>query len=163
MSALPRINLEKIKLSSNILDEFCHEDFHDSSTVRIAFRLLGSRKKEHYLNKYAAQFTRVRGEQKPAGCMTHAEILICIRPGVYVKSSVIKKRWSGKDPNTGKDLFTEMGAFLTRTDPREWGKYVFLTIHAKRDAIFTTLKFLAAQNDAKFNHRARCMHMHASV
>ena len=45
-----------------------------------------------------------------------------------------------------------MGAFLTRTDPREWAsKYVFLTLHAGREAISKCLKFLATQNDAKFN------------
>jgi hypothetical protein len=154
MSAVtPRVDLERIRLSSNIVDEFSHADFNDCNTVRIAFRTLGSRKHEHYLNKYAARFTKLPGEKKPGGTMTHAELIFPIRPGVYVKSSVIKKRWSGKD-DKGNDVYVEMGAFLTRTDPREWAtKYHFLTLHASREAIFKTVKFLAVQNDAKFNHR----------
>ena len=56
MSALtPHVDLEKVRLSSSIVDEFVHKDFADCNTVRIAFRTLGSRKNEHYLNKYAGR------------------------------------------------------------------------------------------------------------
>lgn len=178
MSAIqPRVNLEKIRLTSSVVDEFTHNEFNDCHTVRVAFRTLGSRKNEcvsltqrlflrpslclltihffrrHYLNKYAAQFTRLPGEKRPAGALTHAELILPVRPGVYVKASVIKKRWSHKD-DKGNDVYVEMGAFLKRTDPAEWQrKYIFVNLHASRESIFKTLKFLATQNDAKFNHR----------
>jgi len=154
MSAIqPRVNLEKIRLTSSIVDEFVHSEFNDCHTVRVAFRTLGSRKHEHYLNKYAAQFTRLPGEKRPAGALTHAEIILPVRPGVYVKGSVIKKRFSHKDEK-GNDVYVPMGSFLKRTDPAEWArKYIFVTIHASREAIFKTLKFLATQNDGPFNNR----------
>jgi hypothetical protein len=152
MSAItPRVNLEKIKLTSSVLDEFTHNEFNDCHTVRIAFRTLGSRKHEHFLNKHCANLTRVPGEKRPAGALTHAEIILPVRPGVYVKGSVIKKRWSHKD-ESGNDVYVKMGSFLKRTDPAEWArKYVFLTIHASRDSIFKCMKFLVTQNDGQFN------------
>jgi NADH:ubiquinone oxidoreductase subunit len=105
MSAItPHVNLEKIKLSSSILDEFAHSEFPDSHVVRVAFRTLGSRKHEHWLNKYAANLTRLPNEKKPAGSLTHAELIFAVRPGVYVKSSVIKKKWVGKD-DKGNDIY----------------------------------------------------------
>lgn len=154
MSAIqPRVNLEKIRLTSSIVDEFVHSEFNDCHTVRVAFRTLGSRKNEHWLNTYAARLTRLPGEKKPAGSLTHAELILPVRPGVYVKASVIKKRWSHKNEK-GEDVYVEMGAFLKRTDPAEWKrKYIFVNLHVSREAIFKTLKFLATQNDAKFNHR----------
>lgn len=154
MSAItPRVNLEKIRLTSSVVDEFVHTEFTDCHTVRVAFRTLGSKKHEHYLNKYAARFTRLPGEKKPAGSLTHAEIILPVRPGVYVKASVIKKRWSHKGPD-GKDVYVPMGSFLKRTDPAEWArKYIFISLHVSREAIFKCLKFLATQNDGPFNDR----------
>ncbi len=136
------------------MEEFEDGKFNDSTVVRVAFRTLGSRKHEHYLNKWAAKLTRQRGEKFPAGAMTHSEMIIALRPGVYLKASVIKKSYDGKDEN-GEIKWKKGCVHLKRTDPREWqDRYVFLTLHAHRRDIKRMTEFLVQQNGQDFHHRA---------
>jgi hypothetical protein len=150
------VKLEKINNNAyGFMDEFDDSPtFTDSTVIRVAFRTLGSRKHEHYLNTYAAKLTRARGEKFPAGSMTHTELIVTLRPNVYLKASVIKKSFNGKDEN-GNILWKKGCVHLKKTDPREWqNQYVFLTLHADRRDIKRMTEFLVQQNGQDFNHKA---------
>lgn len=150
-----KLKLERVLNNAyGFTDEFDDSTFHDSNVVRVAFRTLGSRKHEHYLNKWAAKLTRVRGEKFPAGAMTHTEMIIALRPGVYLKASVIKKSYDGKDEK-GNIKWKKGCVHLKKTDPREWqDQYVFTTLHSDRRDIKRMTEFLVQQNGQDFNHKA---------
>jgi hypothetical protein len=150
------VKLEKVNNNAyGFIEEFDdNPNFLDNYVIRVAFRTLGSRKHEHYLNTYAAKLTRHRGEKFPAGAMTHTELIVTLRPGVYLKASVIKKSYNGKDEN-GNILWKKGCVHLKKTDPREWqNQYVFLTLNADRRDIKRMTEFLVQQNGQDFNHAA---------
>jgi hypothetical protein len=154
-SLYPTQILEKVLNNAyGYMEEFDDSNFKDSNVVRVAFRTLGSRKHEHYLNTWAAKLTRHRGEKFPAGAMTHSEMIVALRPGVYLKASVIKKSYNGKDEN-GEIIWKKGCVHLKKTDPREWqDRYVFLTLHAHRRDIKRMTEFLIQQNGQDFHHHA---------
>ena len=83
--------------------------------------------------------------------MCHVELIFSVRPGVHLKTSVIKMSWVGKDDN-GKDMFKAGGVHLKRTDPAEWQeKYKFLVFTCDRKSIYRMFQFLVNQNNNKFN------------
>lgn len=128
------------------------EQFPDARVVRVAFRTIGSKKREHWLNKYAAYLTKKPGEKFPRGCMCHAEMIVALRENVYVKASVIKKSYAGTD-DKGKIIWKPGAVHVKLTSPQEWAsKYIFVNLQAKRKHIQKMMHFLLNHNGQKFNH-----------
>jgi hypothetical protein len=135
-----------------IADNFDEGDFPNSNTVYVAFRTVGSMKREHWLNRMAADMTKKKGAQFPSGRMCHAEIIIPISESRYVKASVIKKSYDGVD-DKGKIKWKKGCVHCKLTTPSEWkNKYVFVTLHATREMIKKALRFYLANNGQDFNH-----------
>ena len=153
-TARAHVKLDKLDEleAQNLLKAFDHsDDFPDACIMFAAFRTIGSRKNEHWLNKYAARMTRRPGDVSPGGRMCHVEVILAVRPGVYVKTSVIKKSWVGKRED-GSDIWKPGGVHLKRTDPAEWqSKYVFLKFACDRASIHKMFKFLVVQSGHAFN------------
>lgn len=147
--------LEKVLNNAYVFnDEFEHNAFPESNVVRVAFRTVGSKKRDHWANRLAARATRFKSDKYPGGFMCHTELIIALRPGVYLKASVIKKTWTGKDAD-GKDTFKPGCVHLKRTDPREWQtKYIFVNLHAERREIKQMVEFMIQQNGQAFNHKS---------
>jgi hypothetical protein len=124
--------------------------FDDCNTVRLAFRVAGT-EKEHYINKWAAWLTRSRRDRFPAGRMCHAELILPVSSGKYVKCSVTKLVWDGTDEN-GKDKFKPGCVHCKVTSPSEWKtKYVFLCWNTKRRHIVKAIRFCMLNNGMPFN------------
>jgi len=135
-----------------ISENFDDEQFPNCNTLYVAFRTIGSMKREHWLNRFAADITKRKGAEFPAGRMSHAEIIIPISEGKYVKASVIKKSYDGLD-DKGQIKWKKGCVHCKLTQPSEWKqKYVFLTIHASREQIKKALKFYMVNNGQEFNH-----------
>ena len=126
-------------------------DFPGSRTVLVAFRTIGSYKHEYVWNRRAANFTSKPDDVFPAGRMCHAEMLLPLGEDRYVKCSVIKKNFNGKDAK-GNIKWKSMGVHCKITSPSEWkNKYVFMTLTCKRSHILKALKFFLVNNGQKFN------------
>jgi hypothetical protein len=135
-----------------IKENFDDDEFPNSTTLYVAFRTIGSMKREHWMNRLAADITKRRGSVFPAGRMCHAEIILPISEGKFVKASVIKKSYDGTDEN-GKIKWKKGCVHCKVTQPSEWKqKYVFLTIHASRKEIKKALEFYMLNNGQDFNH-----------
>lgn len=129
------------------------DDFTDAKSVRVAFRTISSARHDHWLNRLAASVTSKQGERSPAGKMCHAELLIPVSNGRYVKASVIKKSYAGTDAK-GNVLFKKGCVHLKMSDPREWQKkYVFLQLSSPRAHIKKMMQFFLLNNGQPFNHR----------
>ena len=127
------------------------EDFPGSSSVLLAFRVAGTREKEHPINFWAAMFTRKRCDVFPAGRMCHAELILPVSEGVYCKNSVTKKVYNGPDAN-GKDTYKPGCVHCKLTHPSEWkSKYVFLSFEVKRKHILKALRFCIFNTGMGFN------------
>lgn len=72
--------------------------------VLIAFRVLGSRKHEHWLNKAAVAITARRNTKH--GRMCHVELMLQTTPGHWTRFGIVKKSYVGNDRN-GRPLFQE--------------------------------------------------------
>lgn len=126
-------------------------EFEGCTTVLLAFRVAGSREKEHPINFGAAMLTRKRGDVFPGGRMCHVELLLPVSKGVYCKNSVTKKVWDGHDEK-GKDKYKPGCVHCKLTQPSEWkSKYVFLAFETKRKHILKALKFCILNNGMPFN------------
>jgi hypothetical protein len=126
--------------------------FKDATSVMVAFRTIGSMKKEHWMNRYAAKLTAKHGEKSPHGKMCHAELIFAVSNGKYVKASVIKKTYGGVDAK-GKVIYKPGCVHLKLTDPREWAsKYVFVQLSANREHMKKMLHFLVLNDGQPFNN-----------
>ena len=72
--------------------------------VLVAFRVLGSRKHEHPLNKAAVFLTASRRAKH--GRLCHAELMMQVQPGVWVRFGIVKKSYGGDD-GKGNPIFIE--------------------------------------------------------
>jgi len=126
-------------------------DTSESRVIRVAFRTIGSKKVDFWKNRWAASLTSRRGDVFPFGRMCHAELILPTSPGKYVKCSVIKKYWAGKD-DAGRDIFKPGSVHCVETKPTEWrSKYVFLTMDAPRSDIARGVRFCVRNNGMPFN------------
>jgi len=153
-------------------ENYTSTPFDNCNEIRLAFRTVGSKKHDHYLNRWAAALTRHRGEHYPWGQMCHVELIIRIKPELtpdarktmtreavagyearkFVKCSVTKKVWVGTDKVTGKEKYAPGSVHCKYTSKEEWkNKYVFLSIFAEQRAIAKALRFCMLNNGMPFN------------
>lgn len=129
------------------------DDFCDAKVIRVAFRTIGSVKKDHWVNRLAAKLTSKHGEKSPAGKMCHAEIIFATSNNKYVKASVIKKSYAGTDAK-GNVIMKPGCVHLKFTNPREWHKkYIFVQLSAPRSHIKKMMHFFLLNNSQPFNNR----------
>jgi hypothetical protein len=121
-----------------------------SLRVRVAFRTVAGAN-ELGKNKHAAWLTSRKNENFPAGFMCHAELILPVSPDRFVKCSVIKKYYVGKD-DRGRPIFKPGCVHCVESTRSEWkSKYVILTMTAKRTEIEKGLRFCLMNNGMPFN------------
>jgi hypothetical protein len=158
MSSLLRDKASKLVPVGCNPDDWMNEhvdagDFTGCTSVLLAFRVVGSKAKEHPINFGAALATRTRADVFPGGKMCHAELILPVSEGVYCKNSVAKKVYNGQDA-AGKDQYKPGCVYCKLTHPSEWkSKYVFLSFETKRKHILKALRFCILNNGMGFNQR----------
>jgi hypothetical protein len=107
------------------------EPFPNSDQVLLAFRLLGSRKREHYLNKIAVAATaKPFCEVSQRFC--HVELMFQPYKGTWARFGIVKKTYVGED-SAGKPIFEWGAVHLKMVDQSSWDmKYKFLSVSVSR-------------------------------
>ena len=109
-----------------------------------------------WLNSLAVCLTRPRGVTSSDGDMCHAELMIQVRKGEWVRFSINKKQLVSFDEETGDPVFEWGTVHATIMSEREseWrNKYCFLQVELRnRENVQSMFEFLAAQTRAPFNY-----------
>lgn len=130
---------------------FSTDDFPNSDQVLVAFRILGSRKHEHWLNKAAVYATADPFTKVPQN-FCHVEIMFQPYKGAWVRSSVVKKTWVGNDEKN-KPIFEWGKVHMKYVDQNSWdSKYKFLSVSVSRKKQKKCYDFLVSQVDGPFNY-----------
>ena len=129
---------------------WCSAPFTNCDQVLVAFRVLGSRKHEHWLNKVAVGLTARRGTKH--GRMCHVELMMQTEPGLWYRFGIIKKSYVGSDEK-GKPMFEWGTVHGKPVDQSSWdSKYIFLSLSVKRARQKEAFDFLQSQLQNKFNY-----------
>ena len=113
----------------------------------MAFRVLGSRKHEHWLNRAAVALTASRRSKH--GKMCHVELMMQPQPGVWMRFGIVKKSYIGNDAK-GRPLFQKGVVHAKVVDTSSWdSKYVFLSMSVSRAKQKNAFDFLMSQARAR--------------
>jgi hypothetical protein len=124
--------------------------FANADQVLVAFRVLGSRKHEHWLNKVAVSLTARPGTKH--GRMCHVELMMQTEPGVWYRFGIVKKSYVGSD-EAGKPIFEWGSVHGKMVDQSSWdSKYIFLSLSVSRARQKTAFDFLTSQIGNRFNY-----------
>ena len=108
-----------------------------------------------WLNGLAVSLTRPYGVTSPNGDMCHAELMIPVRSSQWVRFSINKKQFIGRD-DSGAPQFEWGTVHATVMGEREseWrNKYCFLQFELeKRENVQRVFEFLVTQANAPFNY-----------
>jgi len=131
--------------------------FPGSTTVKLAFRIAGSKEHEHIVNYLAAMATSSPLDVFPGGRLCHAELIAPLRrdwereENVYFKNSVTKMTCTGKDEK-GNVRYKPGCVHCKYTHPSEWkSKYAFIEFELPRECIIKGLRFCILNDGMPFN------------
>lgn len=123
---------------------------YNGDQVLVAFRVLGSRSREHWLNKVAVALTARPGTKH--GKMCHVELMLQTDAGVWYRFGIVKKTWVANDEN-GNPIFEWGVVHGKRVDTSSWDdKYKFLSISVSRQKQKVAFDFLTSQIGHSFNY-----------
>jgi hypothetical protein len=117
--------------------------FPGGDQVLVAFRVLGSRKHEHWLNKVAVAITA--SPRSKNGRLCHVELMMQVDLGAWHRFGVVKKTYVGQDPD-GKPKFEWGRVHAKPVDTDSWdSKYIFLSLYVPRPRQKIAFDFLMSQ------------------
>jgi hypothetical protein len=124
--------------------------FYNGDQVLVAFRVLGSRRNEHWLNRAAVIATARPGTKH--GRMCHVELMLQVDAGLWYRFGIVKKSWVGNDEK-GNPIFEWGVVHAKPVDTSSWdSKYKFLSISVSRPKQKAAFDFLMSQSGHDFNY-----------
>lgn len=125
------------------------DDFEGACDVRIGFKTTNHNSDgEHWMNKLSVNWTRREDDIDPGGRISHAEIMMQIRPNVWKRWSIAKKTRS-RDKN-GKTRWVSGRVHCKDVDVMH-DDYVYIKIFMTRRRQRFMFDFLMSQVDGGFN------------
>lgn len=106
---------------------------------------------EHYLNRWAAAWTRLPDDQPPGGCFCHVELCIAFQYEQWYRVSINKKT-ATLDAKTNKLRWFPGTVHCKPIDAQTLCKYTLLKIPVARSEQARAVQFLEAQIGAPFNY-----------
>ena len=126
--------------------------FPGSTALRLAFKRIGDRKNEHYMNRLSVWATREAGDVAPGGLMCHAELMLLVKPDTWYRFSVNKmSQKMGPDNKTRWEKGLVHGKWVK---PQSLDKYTMVELQMSRAAQYNVFMFLKRQMGKPFNGTA---------
>lgn len=156
MAAPARAHISEIVPQSTTVDPTAipwdTSNFPGCECVRIAFKRVGDRKNEHYMNRLSVIATREPNDVAPGGLMCHAELMLLVRENTWYRFSVNKM--SQKIGKNGKTYWQKGTVHGKWVKPRSMDKYCLVDLHINRDRQHLMFTFLKNQLGKEFNTTA---------
>jgi hypothetical protein len=130
--------------------EWCSdENFQGAHEINIGFKTTQhENENEHWLNKLAVWATKKYNDIEPGGTISHAEIMLQLKPGHWRRWSIAKKNRQRGDDG---ELVWKPGQVFCKPVDMMNADYVFVTIHANRAQQKNIYTFLQSQVGGGFN------------
>jgi len=118
-----------------------------SPHIMLGFKRVGDRAREHWLNSWAAWWTRRRSDVYPAGAMCHAELFIRVDGPQWHRVSI--NMGTIHVAPDGSERFEPGTVFLKPVT--DLNGYVFLRLALRREKQYAIYRFVCAQLGSGFN------------